>query len=312
MNGLVARAVERFGRLDVMMCNAGFAIYGAIDDITPDADAQARGHQLLRHLLRHARGAARLPPPGHAATSSSCRRSSASAASRSWARTRRRSSRRSGLAECLRSEVDGSGIHVSVVYPDLDRHRVQRGHAARNRKRHHPVRWTETDRRTGGRRDRRRDRPSGPRGLPVHEVARPRAAERDRARLLRSAREEIRPPAGNGVARERGLAIMADTSFERARAIADGGSRGRRPRAHRRRLGARSADGPGGSRTSTSRCSACRPTACARCSRGSAASKPSARAFRSTRPATSTSRCRAANRSPDADIAGSRSRAIRT
>ena len=32
----VARTVERFGRLDVMMCNAGFGIYGAIDDITPD------------------------------------------------------------------------------------------------------------------------------------------------------------------------------------------------------------------------------------------------------------------------------------
>ena len=59
-------------------------------------DAQARGHQLLRHLPRHARGAARVPPPGHAATSSWCRRSSASAVSRSWARTRRPSSRRSG------------------------------------------------------------------------------------------------------------------------------------------------------------------------------------------------------------------------
>ena len=36
MDALVARAVERFGRLDVMMCNAGFGIAGAIDDITPD------------------------------------------------------------------------------------------------------------------------------------------------------------------------------------------------------------------------------------------------------------------------------------
>ena len=36
MNTLVARSVERFGRLDVMMCNAGFGIAGAIDDIAPD------------------------------------------------------------------------------------------------------------------------------------------------------------------------------------------------------------------------------------------------------------------------------------
>ena len=32
--GSSARAVDRFGRLDVMMCNAGFGIAGAIDEIT--------------------------------------------------------------------------------------------------------------------------------------------------------------------------------------------------------------------------------------------------------------------------------------
>src|SRR6476469_10999258 len=32
----VRRTVETFGRLDVMMCNAGFGVYGAIDEITPD------------------------------------------------------------------------------------------------------------------------------------------------------------------------------------------------------------------------------------------------------------------------------------
>src|SRR5436309_1884172 len=36
MNGFVAQTVARFGRLDVMMCNAGFGIAGAIDDIPPD------------------------------------------------------------------------------------------------------------------------------------------------------------------------------------------------------------------------------------------------------------------------------------
>src|ERR1700758_978220 len=36
MNLFVAKTVERFGRLDVMMCNAGFGIYGAIDDIAPN------------------------------------------------------------------------------------------------------------------------------------------------------------------------------------------------------------------------------------------------------------------------------------
>src|SRR3954470_7376700 len=32
----VSKTVDRFGRLDVMMCNAGFGIYGAIDEITPE------------------------------------------------------------------------------------------------------------------------------------------------------------------------------------------------------------------------------------------------------------------------------------
>src|SRR5436305_12970231 len=36
MDVFVRRTVETFGRLDVMMCNAGFGIYGAIDEITPD------------------------------------------------------------------------------------------------------------------------------------------------------------------------------------------------------------------------------------------------------------------------------------
>ena len=36
MDAFVGQTVARFGRLDVMMCNAGFGIAGAIDDIAPD------------------------------------------------------------------------------------------------------------------------------------------------------------------------------------------------------------------------------------------------------------------------------------
>src|SRR5512146_1921956 len=34
MHAFVARTVERFGRLDVMICNAGFGVAGAIDEVT--------------------------------------------------------------------------------------------------------------------------------------------------------------------------------------------------------------------------------------------------------------------------------------
>ena len=60
----------------------------------------------------------------------------------------------------------------------------------------------------------------------------------------------------------------------------------RRPCAHRRRLGARPADAARRRRTSTSKSSACRPIAFARCSSRSVASRRSARASRSTRWAT--------------------------
>jgi NAD(P)-dependent dehydrogenase (short-subunit alcohol dehydrogenase family) len=36
MEQFVSAAVDRFARLDVMICNAGFGIAGAIDDIAPD------------------------------------------------------------------------------------------------------------------------------------------------------------------------------------------------------------------------------------------------------------------------------------
>src|SRR6185295_3898147 len=36
MQMLTDHAVSRFGRLDVMIANAGFGIYGAVDHITPD------------------------------------------------------------------------------------------------------------------------------------------------------------------------------------------------------------------------------------------------------------------------------------
>jgi len=37
MSQLVSAAVDRFGRLDVMICNAGFGIYGTIDSLSEDS-----------------------------------------------------------------------------------------------------------------------------------------------------------------------------------------------------------------------------------------------------------------------------------
>jgi short-subunit dehydrogenase len=116
MQRLASSAVDRFGHLDVMICNAGFGIAGAIDEISPEQmrelvdvnymgtfyaaraalpifRRQGRGHVIIVSSIVGKRG---VPYMGaYAATK--------------FAQT--------GMAECLRAEVAGTPIHVSVVYP---------------------------------------------------------------------------------------------------------------------------------------------------------------------------------------------------
>ena len=116
MQRVVACAVDRFGRLDVMMCNAGFGVAGLVDGITdeqmrrlfdvnyfgtfyaaraafPVFRRQQRGHLIIVSSIVGKRGVPFMC--GYSATK--------------FAQV--------GLAECIRSEVAGSDIHVSLVYP---------------------------------------------------------------------------------------------------------------------------------------------------------------------------------------------------
>jgi short-subunit dehydrogenase len=116
MERFVAAAVERFGRLDVMICNAGFGIAGAIDDISP---AQMRELVDINYMgtfyaARAALTVFRRQAAGHLVIVSSIVGKRGVPYMGAYAATK---FAQVGLAECLRAELRGSGIHVSVVYP---------------------------------------------------------------------------------------------------------------------------------------------------------------------------------------------------
>jgi NAD(P)-dependent dehydrogenase (short-subunit alcohol dehydrogenase family) len=116
MNMLVARAIERFGRLDVMMCNAGFGLAGAVDDITPGQMRKLIDINYMGTYLaaRAALAVFRRQRHGHLIIVSSIVGKRGVPYMGAYAATK---FAQVGLAECLRAEVAGTGIFVSVVYP---------------------------------------------------------------------------------------------------------------------------------------------------------------------------------------------------
>lgn len=117
MTRFVADTVARFGRLDVMMCNAGYGIYGAIDRVTPDQmrkvlDVNFMGtYYAARAALSIFRKQA---TGGHIIIISSIVGKRGVPYMGAYSATK---FAQVGLAECLRAEVDGTNIHVSVVFP---------------------------------------------------------------------------------------------------------------------------------------------------------------------------------------------------
>jgi short-subunit dehydrogenase len=116
MDRLVASAAERFGRLDVMMCNAGFGIAGAIDDIAPDQMQKLMeiNYNGTYHATRAALPVFRQQRAGHIIMVSSIVGKRGVPYMGAYSATK---FAQVGLAECLRSELLDTNIHVSVVYP---------------------------------------------------------------------------------------------------------------------------------------------------------------------------------------------------
>jgi short-subunit dehydrogenase len=116
MERFVAQTADHFGRLDVMMCNAGFGIAGAIDDISLDQMQKLMDINYTGTFLA-ARAALRVfrkQGHGHLIIVSSIVGKRGVPYMGAYSATK---FAQVGLAECLRAEVAGSPIHVSVVYP---------------------------------------------------------------------------------------------------------------------------------------------------------------------------------------------------
>jgi NAD(P)-dependent dehydrogenase (short-subunit alcohol dehydrogenase family) len=116
VEALVATATREFGRLDIMICNAGFGYYGTVEETPPDVmhrmmdvnymgtfygaraalplfRAQNGGHLIFISSIVGRRGIAFMG--GYSATKAA----------------------QAGLAESLRTEFAGSPIKISCVYP---------------------------------------------------------------------------------------------------------------------------------------------------------------------------------------------------
>src|SRR5262245_60479213 len=112
----VTQTIETFGRLDVMICNAGFGIYGEIDAITPEQMRRLIDVNYLGtyYATRAALTEFRRQNQGHIIVVSSIVGQRGVPYMGAYSATK---FAQVGMAECLRAEVAGSNIHVSVVYP---------------------------------------------------------------------------------------------------------------------------------------------------------------------------------------------------
>lgn len=116
MRALVKRAVDAFGRLDVMICNAGIGYHDAFADTPPEVMRRLVDVNLMGTLYAaHAAIAQfRVQQSGHIIAVSSVVGRRGIPGSSVYAATK---FAQVGLIESLRAEFYGTNIHASLVYP---------------------------------------------------------------------------------------------------------------------------------------------------------------------------------------------------
>ncbi len=116
MRALVARAVETFGRLDVMICNAGIGFHDAFEKTPPDVMRRVVDVNLMGTFYA-AQAALDVFLPqnaGHVIAVSSIVGRRGMGGSAVYAATK---AAQIAFIEALRAEFVGTNLHASVVYP---------------------------------------------------------------------------------------------------------------------------------------------------------------------------------------------------
>jgi len=116
MARLVSAAVERYGTLDVMICNAGIGYHGTLDETPPDAMRRIVDVNLLGTLYAAAAAVSvfRRQQRGHLIVVSSIAGRRGIAGSSVYGASK---AAQIALVESLRAEFFGTPIHASVIIP---------------------------------------------------------------------------------------------------------------------------------------------------------------------------------------------------
>lgn len=116
MQRLVSGAVATFGRLDIMMCNAGFGYYGTLEDTPAEIMHRMMDVNFLGtfHGARAALPIFRQQNSGHLIIISSIVGRRGIPLMAGYAATK---AAQAAMAESLRSEFAATPIHISCVYP---------------------------------------------------------------------------------------------------------------------------------------------------------------------------------------------------
>jgi len=116
MTALVARAMEMFGQLDVMICNAGIGFHSPLDETPTDVMRRLVDVNVMGTLYaaRAALPVFRRQGRGHIIAVSSMAGRRGIPGSSLYSATK---AAQIGLIESLRAEFLGSSLHASLIYP---------------------------------------------------------------------------------------------------------------------------------------------------------------------------------------------------